>query len=114
MFQKAIRDVIEQGIRNLEEKSSDIAAEAKRAQEVVERCKGEICSLVTLSEDVQEKIFDRYSKVMVATIEFNPPVDSFYPRIGLVYGREVQLNGLMGPEGVKPGKYRAIVLLELL
>lgn len=110
MFQKSIETIIAQGVRELEglKKSCEMAA-AEAANEVRKR-QSEIQTLVNLAKQVPEKVFDRYTSVQVGMININDNYPgSNYITIGSC---QAQLAGLMGNEGLKPGRYRVIVLLE--
>ena len=112
MFKKSIEAIIADGMKKLKERSASLEGETRRAQEEVVRCAGEIQTLVTLAKQVPEKIFDRYSNVMVATAEIVPN-DSPRHWIQLGHARgPFDLRGFMGDDTIKPGKYRVVVLLE--
>lgn len=111
MFQKSIEAIIAQGIKGLESLKKEAAATSVQAQAEVQRCQSEIQTLVNLGKQVPEKVFDRYSSVLVSTIESRQDWENFYGeiRLGSASG---QLRGLMGNEILKMGRYRVIVLLE--
>lgn len=112
MFQKSIEAIIAQGVRGLEALKKEAAATATEAQEQVQRCQSEIQTLVNLGKQVPEKVFDRYGCVLIGTFDhYNQSPSGMYASLRMS-NSEVQLRGLMGPEDLKPGKYRAIVLLE--
>lgn len=111
MFQKSIEAIIAQGIKGLEGLKKEAAATAVEAQAQVQRCQSEIQSLVTLAKQVPEKVFDRYSNVLVTTVDMNPDENLNWAEIR-INSSAGQLRGLMGNEVVKRGKYRVIVLLE--
>lgn len=109
MFKKSIEAIIAQGLLDLDGKVAMIISLAEEAKKEVELRKNEMTALVQLAKDIPEKIFDRYSGVMVATVDL-PKHQCHNPRISLVYGMERPLTGLMGPNELAPGTYRAIVL----
>lgn len=112
MFQKSIEAIIAQGVKDLEAVVESTRQAADDAKIRVSQCQSEIQSLVNLAGQVPEKVFDRYSNVLVATIQEhaeNP--NGLYAELRLGTGM-AQLRGLMGDESLKRGKYRVIVLLE--
>jgi hypothetical protein len=114
MFQKSIETIIAQGVRDLEALTKQTRQAADEARIKVSQCQSEIQSLVTLAKQVPEKVFDRYSNVLVGTFfvqQFQDESTQIYceMRIGSIV---TQLRGLMGDEKIKLGKYRVIVLLE--
>lgn len=112
MFQKSIEAIIADGVKHLEDLKGRVADSVVDAQEKIQRCQSEIQSLVTLAKQVPEKVFDRYSNVLVATIqEHHENPNGLYAELRLGTGM-AQLHGLMGNESLKRGKYRVIVLLE--
>lgn len=114
MFKKSIEAIIEAGLKEMEDKKQGIEGYARSAGEIIVRCESELRTLVQLAKDVPEKIFDRYSSVMVSSVEVHSN-DSCSPRIQFGYARgPFELRGLMGEEQIKPGKYRVVVLLEKL
>jgi hypothetical protein len=110
MFQKSIEAIIAQGVKELEGLSVQAAQKAVEAKAAVSRCQSEIQSLVNLAKQVPEKVFDRYSQVLVSTIQIES-YSSFCADI-MLNGYASNLRGIMGDEKVKAGKYRVIVLLE--
>lgn len=114
MFKKSIEAIVSRGHQDLSDQVERISFLAREAQKEVENCRGEVAALVQLAKDVPEKTFDRYSSVMVSSVEVAPN-DSSYPRIQFGHARgPFDLRGLMGDEQIKPGKYRVVVLLERL
>jgi hypothetical protein len=112
MFQKSIEAIIAQGIREIEALKKQAAETASEAVSRVERTRDEIQSLVDLAKQVPDKVFDRYSNVLVGTFEeYHESPQGLYAHIRLA-SCETQLRGLMGDERIKQGKYRVIVLLE--
>lgn len=112
MFQKSIEAAIADGIKGLEFLKKQVEGTAVEAKAQVARCQSEIQSLVSLAKQVPEKVFDRYSNVLVGTIEeYTENRSNLYAELRLNSG-QTQLRGLMGDEKVKCGKYRVIVLLE--
>lgn len=112
MFQKAIEAVIQDGLRDIEQMVQCVEARVVYAKEEAEKRRGEIQALVDLAKDVPSAVFSRHSNVMIGTIHL-PQAGSAYAEFR-VNGNGTTLSGLMGPEGVKDGKYRVIVLLEPL
>ena len=114
MFQKSIEAIIAQDVKGLEALKREAAATATEAQEQVQRSQSEIQALVNLGKQVPEKVFDRYGNVLIGTfVQTARTLGGLYASIRLA-SVECQLRGLMGSEDIKPGKYRAIVLLEKL
>lgn len=109
MFQKSIEAIIAQGVKDLEGLTKQTRQAADEAKIKVSQCQSEIQSLVNLAKQVPEKVFDRYSSVLVSTIEVHHPQPYAEIRIAT---SAVVLRGLMGDEVVKGGRYRVIVLLE--
>jgi len=113
MFQKSIEAIIAQGVKDLEAVVKSTRQAADEAKIKVSQCQSEIQSLINLAKQVPEKVFDRYSHVMVGTLEETyhtvPEGLSAYLRYG---SGEAQLRGIMGNEKLKAGKYRLIVLVE--
>lgn len=112
MFQKTIEAIISQGIKGLEALKKEAASTATEAQEQVQRCQSEIQSLVNLGKQVPEKVFDRYGHVLIGTFEHDRQSSEGLYAVLQTHYAQTQLKGLMGSEDLKPGKYRAIVLLE--
>ena len=110
MFKRSIEAVIAEGTRNLETLAKLAADKAVEARAEVSRCQSEIQTLVNLGKQVPEKVFDRYSQVLVSTIDVQSMDEVLHAQIqiGGAYGG---LRGLMG-ENPRRGKYRVIVLLE--
>lgn len=112
MFQKSIESIIAQGVKDLEAVVKQTRQAADEAKIKVSQCQSEIQSLVTLSKQVPEKVFDRYSNVLVGTIEeYSDGNSNLYAELCLNSG-QTSLRGLMGDEKFRRGKYRVIVLLE--
>jgi hypothetical protein len=111
MFQKSIEAIIAQGIKDLEAVVKQTQQAADEAKIKVSRCQSEIQSLVNLAKQVPEKVFDRYSNILVGTIEEHADPSQLYAEFRSA-GGITQLRGLMGDERIKRGKYRVIVLLE--
>ena len=112
MFQKSIESIISQGVKDLEAVVRQTRQAADDAKIKVSQCQSEIQSLVTLAKQVPEKVFDRYSNVLVGTIEEHVEGSSdLYAEFHINSGR-TGLRGIMGNEKFKRGKYRVIVLLE--
>lgn len=112
MFQKSIEAVIAQGVKDLEAMAKQARQAGDEARIRVSQCQSEVQSLVNLAKQVPEKVFDRYSNVLVGTIDQRGQSPSgMYAWLRLSTS-DAQLQGLMGPEDLKPGKYRVIVLLE--
>lgn len=110
MFQKSIEAIIAQGVKDLEALSRQAAETVVEAGATVSRCRSEIQSLVTLSKQVPEKVFDRYSHVLTGTFRTNEASAPYMElRVG---GANTSLQGLMGKQELKGGTYRVIVLLE--
>lgn len=112
MFQKSIEAIIAQGVKDLEAVVKSTRQAADDAKVRVSQCQSEIQSLVNLAKQVPEKVFDRYSNVLVGTIEeYSDSLNSFNCdfRLGSNW---TQLRGVMGNESLKRGKYRVITLLE--
>src|SRR5689334_7606773 len=112
MFQKSIESIIAQGVKDLEAVVKSTRQAADDAKIKVSQCQSEIQSLVNLAKQVPDKVFDRYSNVLVGTIQQHdqsPAGVYAYLRLSTA---ETQLHGLMGPNDLKAGKYRVIVLLE--
>lgn len=113
MFQKSVEAVIAQGVRDLEALTKQARQAADEARIRVSQCQSEIQSLVNLAKQVPEKVFDRYSNLLVGTIE-QMHADGSSPICSeiRVEHSSTMLRGLMGDEKIKKGKYRVIVLLE--
>ena len=111
MFQKSIEAIIANGVRDLEALKRQAAACAVEAQAQVQRTQSEIQALVNLGKQVPEKVFDRYSNVLVSTIEQHVDDRNFFAEVR-ISSATGHLRGLMGDEKLKAGKYRVIVLLE--
>ncbi len=111
MFQKSIETVIAQGVKGLEALKREAAETAVEAQKQVQRCQSEIQALANLAKQVPEKVFDRYSNVMISTMEIQQENPHAFGEIR-ISGYSGELRGLMGNEIAKKGKYRVIVLLE--
>jgi hypothetical protein len=112
MFKKSIEAIIAQGVKDLEAVVKQTRQAADDAKIRVSQCQSEIQTLVNLANQVPEKVFDRYSNVLVGTIDQQASSSmGLYARLRLNTG-ETDLRGFMGPEDVKSGKYRVIVLLE--
>ena len=112
MFQKSIEAVIAQGVKDLEAVVKQTRQAADDAKVRVSQCQSEIQSLVNLAKQVPEKVFDRYSNVLVGTIEEHCEGSSdLYAEFRINSG-QTSLRGIMGNEKFKKGKYRVIVLLE--
>jgi hypothetical protein len=111
VFQKSIEAIIAQGVKDLEAVVKQTRQEADDAKIRVSQCQSEIQSLVNLAKQVPDKVFDRYSSVLVGTIAQQASSICLYASLRL-NTVEAELRGLMGPEDIKPGKYRVIVLLE--
>lgn len=117
MFKESIQSVIAAGTKHLEDLQRGCDEKSKEAAATVAKAKSEIAGLVTLAKEVPEKVFDRYSNVLVTELRLpfynggsNPSPHSFELTID---GMErVRLNGILGDTALKNGKYRAIVLLE--
>lgn len=109
MFKKSIEAVIADGLQKMDHRSEVIQQVAKEARENVQKCRSEINSLVTLAQQVPEKVFDRYSNVLVSTIQIQSEHSGVQLQIGI---DNAHLRGVMGPEVPPKGKYRVIVLLE--
>jgi len=112
VFQKSIEAIIAQGVKDLEAVVKSTRQAADDAKVRVSQCQSEIQSLVNLAKQVPEKVFDRYSNVLVGTIEeYSDSPNSFNCdfRLGSNW---IQLRGVMGNESLKRGKYRVITLLE--
>lgn len=113
MFQKAIEAVIEDGKKSLQAMADSVERLSAEAKKEIDRRSVEIEGLVTLAKDVPEKVFDRYSNVMVSVVEVVYP-EAHYTKEIRIGGAQAQLQGIMGDEDLKIGKYRVIVLLEPL
>lgn len=114
MFQKTIEAIISEGVKGLEALKKGAADKAAEAAAQVQRCQSEIQSLVNLGKQVPEKVFDRYGHVLIGTFEHqSQSLSGLYAELRTNQAI-TQLKGLMGSEDLKPGKYRAIVLLEKL
>lgn len=113
MFRKSIEAIIAQGISDLETMKKGLQETVVASQQKIQQCQSEIQSLVNLAKQVPEKVFDRYSNVLVGTVEQIVNPSQLYARLQIASG-EVQLHGIMGDEKIKQGKYRVIVLLEPL
>ena len=112
MFQKSIEAIIAQGIKDLEAVVKSTRQAADDAKVKVSQCQSEIQSLVNLAKQVPEKVFDRYSNVLVGTVqEYAENQSGLYAEFRLGTGM-AHLQGLMGNDSLKRGKYRVIVLLE--
>jgi hypothetical protein len=112
VFQKSIEAIIAQGVKDLEGVVKQTRQAADEAKIRVSQCQSEIQSLVNLAKQVPEKVFDRYSNVLVATIDqYSDQPNGIYAELRLG-GNSGQLRGLMGDDSLKKGKYRVIVLLE--
>lgn len=112
MFQKSIETIIAQGVKELEALSKQAADKAVEAKAAVSRCQSEVQALVNLAKQVPEKVFDRYSNVLVGTVQqYGESPSGLYASIRISTS-DAQLHGLMGPNDLKAGKYRVIVLLE--
>lgn len=113
MFQKSVEAIIAQGVKDLEASKRSIQTAVEGAGIKISQCQSEIQSLVTLAKQVPEKVFDRYSNILVGTTHHRESSPSgLYAELRLSCGEGTSLQGLMGPEDLKPGKYRVIVLLE--
>lgn len=113
MFKRSIEAVIAEGLKNLQSQADGVARQSVEAQKVVTRCAEEIQALTRLAQEVPEKVFDRYSQVMIATFDIPSNAPLGYIALRTNCG-DMSLRGVMGDEMVKSGKYRAIVLLEPL
>jgi hypothetical protein len=114
MFQKTIESIISEGVKGLEALKKAAADKGAEAAAQVQRCQSEIQSLVNLGKQVPDKVFDRYGHVLIGTFEqYNQSSSGLYAVLQIGQS-QTQLKGLMGSEDLKPGKYRAIVLLEKL
>lgn len=110
MFQKSIESIIAQGVKDLEAVVKQTRQAADDAKIRVSQCQGEIQALVNLAKQVPEKVFDRYSNILTGTFVLQSDYQSSnYVCIGQ---HQAMLNGLMGDEKMRLGKYRVIVLLE--
>lgn len=114
MFQKSIQAIIDQGVRDLEAVVKQTQQAAIDAKVRVSTCQSEIQSLVTLAKQVPEKVFDRYSNVLVGTIEEYSDSPNGFNCDFRLNNNWIQLRGFMGDERLKRGKYRVVVLLEPL
>lgn len=113
MFRKSIEGIIAEGVKNLQSQAERVARRGVEAQEEVTRCAEQVKALIRLAQEVPEKVFDRYSSVMITTMDMRTDQPAGYLSIRTNNG-DWQLHGVMGPEAIKAGKYRAIVLLEPL
>jgi hypothetical protein len=113
VFQKSIEAIISQGTKDLENLIKQTRQAGDDARIKVSQCQSEIQSLVNLAKQVPEKVFDRYSNVLVSTVELYNEYTCFdgYVQIN---GCQAHLRGVMGDEKFKRGKYRVIVLVEPL
>lgn len=111
MLQKSIEAIIAQGVRDMEHQKEVVRGVAEQAKATVSQCQSEISSLVNLAKQVPEKVFDRYTHVLVSTFEMYDEArfSHGYIQINTSQG---QLHGIMGDEKIKRGKYRVIVLVE--
>jgi hypothetical protein len=112
VFQKSIEAIIAQGVRDLEAVVKSTRQAADDAKIRVSQCQSEIQSLVNLAKQVPDKVFDRYSNVLVGTLENH--YEGLYGMGAsiMLSSSQARLQGLMGPEDLKKGKYHVIVLLE--
>ena len=111
MFNKSIEAIIAQGTKDLEGLVAQTRRAVDEARAKVSQCQSEIQSLVNLAKQVPEKVFDRYSTVLVATVESYGESTFSYAQIQLG-SSGAPLRGIWGGEKFEKGKYRVIVLLE--
>lgn len=113
MFKKAIEAVVKDGIEELRQMEENSKRAIERAAEIVATRKSEIEALVVLAKEVPEKVFDRYSNILICEFPLHSQNAGRMGDIGLrLNGYHACLHGIMGPDDFKPGKYRAVVLLE--
>ena len=112
MFQKSIEAVIAKGVSDLEAVVKQTRQASDDAKVRVSQCQSEIQSLVTLAKQVPEKVFDRYSNVLVGTIEQHGESSGDISAELRINFSQTNLCGIMGDGKFKRGKYRVIVLLE--
>ena len=110
MFKKSIEAIIADGKKTLESLAHGVESNAFLAKKEISRCSEEIQGLVTLAQQVPEKVFDRYSNVLTAVGEIYGHASGY--NTVRIAGTDLQLRGIMGDEAVKPGKYRIVVLVE--
>jgi len=111
MIEKAVKAVIDRGIAELQTLMRSAESASSDAQEVVKRCKDEICSLIKITEDLPKSVFSNYLSVSVSTLRVQNEGRSNGMELSYE-GQYAKLTPITGSETLRRGKYRAILLIE--
>jgi len=106
---ETFRRIITEGEERLEVEKEKIRSSSKSASEIVERAKQDMAALSKFAEDLPNRMMDKFSHVLTGDLHVGSP--STYAHLEFCGGR-TDLRGLWGINDLKPGKYRAIVIIQ--
>jgi hypothetical protein len=114
MIDKAIKGIIGDGLDSLERLRGHAESVAKDAEQVLLRARADIAALVKMSEDVNVKTLERFQGLLTVEFPVHKRDNGANPYLVLQVdsGGYHQLKGVLGPQQLESGQYRALVLIE--
>lgn len=114
MIEKAIKGIVDAGRAELVRLQADVQGVGKRAQAEVARAEAEIAGLIKLAADVNVNTLERFQGLLITEFPVYRRENATNPYLALQvdHGGYHQLRGVVGPELLEPGKYRALLLIE--
>ena len=114
MIEKAIKGIVDAGSAELIRLQEDVQGVGKRAAAEVARAQAEIAGLIKLAEDVDVKTLERFQGLLTTEFQVYRREHGTNPFFSLQVDNSghYQLRGVVGPELLEPGKYRALLLIE--
>lgn len=114
MIEKAIKGVVEAGLNELERLRTQAADLAKEADRTLARARADIAALLKSAEDVNVKTLERFQGLLTTEFAVYKRENRANPFFVLQvdHGGYHQFRGVVGPQLLEPGKYRALLLIE--
>lgn len=114
MIDKAIKGIIGDGLDSLEGLRLQAESVVKGAAVVLQHARADIAALVKMSEDVNVKTLERFQGLLTVEFPIYKRDHGANPSLVLQVdqGGYHLLKGVLGPQQLESGQYRALVLIE--
>jgi len=112
MMKDAVQAIIDDGLKQLEEKLERLEGAGDRAREIYERCESEIELLKELNDATGPVFIDKFAAVLVGQSPHDRVHEERLQYVSLnINGDQTTLTCVLGSDKLQ-GKYRFLVLLE--
>lgn len=113
MIEKAIKGVVEQGVRALEYQAEGCRNSALQAAEIAEKHKRLVAELVNLSAEVRESgFFQKLDALHVGEVTCIGPLRLDAVGVQFGHGGYHSLNGFPAQGTLPQGRYRIVLMLQ--